>query len=100
MNVDGLSLNHSGARIGIVLCLALALSSCASTTPNWDARFGETVNMAVAQQTLNPEASRNTNPVTGIDGRAGREAVQRYQKSFAEPEPPANVFTIGVSGGR
>lgn len=82
------------------LVVSAMLSACASTTPQWDEQFGETVNMAVAQQTLNPDASHNTNPVSGIDGRAAREAVDRYHKSFGKPEPQPNVFTIGVSSGR
>lgn len=75
------------------------LSACAPTTPQWDATFGNSVRAAVAQQILNPEASQNQDPVSGMDGRAAHEAVGRYQKSFKQPEPQPNVFTIGVGGG-
>lgn len=101
MNRDNLLLKASGMRrIAAALSVVGTLSACVSTTPQWDQKFGETVNMAIAQQTLNPDASRNTNPVSGIDGRAAREAVDRYQKSFGKPEPQPNVFTIGVSSSR
>ncbi len=72
------------------------LGGCTPVTPNWDARFGETVNMAVAAQTLHPDADRNQDPVAGIDGNAAQEAMTRYRKSFAAPEPQPNAFTIGV----
>lgn len=85
-----------GLMAGIAAVILLA--GCASTTPAWDAVFGDTVRAAAAQQTLNPDASRNTDPVAGVDGRAAREAINRYQKSFVEKEPQPNVFTIGISG--
>lgn len=92
-------------RIQVTTALASALvllSGCAPVTPEWDARFGDTVRMAIAQQTLNPEASRNTDPVNGIDGRPADEAIKRYQKSFQEPPPPAPLFQIlsNTGGGR
>lgn len=81
-------------------CAACLLSACAPTTPHWDANFGNSVRAAVAQQILNPEASQNPDQVSGMDGRAARETIDRYQKSFKEPAPQQNVFTIGVGGGQ
>lgn len=76
------------------------LSACASTTPQWDANFGNSVRAAFAHQIINPDASQNPDPVSGIDGRAARETMIRYQKSFSEPKPQSNMFTIGVGGGQ
>ena len=73
--------------------------TCLATAPRLDARFGDAVNIAKAQQTLNPDASKNRNVVAGIDGKAAQETMVRYRESFKSPPPPANVFTIGVSGG-
>jgi hypothetical protein len=87
----------------------LALQACATTyptvdaflasSPRLDARFGDSVNIARAQQTLNPDASKNRNVVAGMDGKAARETMVRYHESFKNPPPPANVFTIGVGTG-
>jgi hypothetical protein len=74
------------------------LNACAQPPTNWDARFGDTVRMAIAQQTLEPEASKNTDPVAGIDGRAAGEALERYQESFQKPPPPPPLFQIMTSG--
>ena len=82
-------------------CAALIslLAGCAATTtPVLDSHFGESVALLKAQQIMYPDAYRNTNPVSGMDGKAGASAYQRYQKSFAAPEPQPNVFTIGVGG--
>lgn len=88
------------ARRGLIAASFSVLCACAETTPVWDASFGTSVKTAVAQQTLDPDASRNDKQVTGMDGRSAREAINRYQKSFVEKEPQPNVFTIGVSSGK
>jgi hypothetical protein len=73
--------------------------ACLATSPRLDARFGDSVNIAKAQQTLNLDASKNRNVVAGIDGRAAQDTMVRYHESFKSPPPPSNVFTIGVSSG-
>lgn len=79
-------------------CGSSASSGMYSRTPNLDAQFGQAVEMAKAQQTLNPDASKNPDPVKGVDGRAAREAVEHYETSFRTPPPPQNIFGIGVGG--
>lgn len=84
----------------------VSLAGCvATTTPETDSRFGEAMTLIKAQQTLNPAASNNTDPVMGLDGRAAKGAMDRYRKSFSE-EPkegasPSQQFNIGggQSGG-
>ena len=61
-----------------------------------DSHFGESVALLKAQQIMYPDAYRNTDPVSGMDGKSGVSAYQRYQKSFSTPEPQTNVFAIGV----
>ncbi len=90
-------------RLALKLAALVAaglLSACVPTTPQWDANFGNSVRTAVAQQILNPDAAQNQDPVIGMDGRAAREAVVSYQKSFKEPPPQPNIFTLGVGGGQ
>ena len=90
-------------RLSLKLLAASAvclLSACAQTTPQWDANFGNSVRAAFAQQIINPDASQNPDPVSGMAGRAARETMDRYQKSFSEPKPQPNIFTIGVGGGQ
>jgi hypothetical protein len=86
-------------RLANVLLLAL-LGGCASSpTPHYDARFGDAVRQARQSMYLNPTA--NADPVAGMDGKAAREAVGRYQDSFRAPPPVVNVINIGgaISGG-
>ncbi len=76
----------------------LMLAGCAPTTPQVDSRFGQTMRLTMAQQTLNPDAASKDVP-EAMDGSATRETVVRYRNSFKEPPPPQNVFNIGVGGG-
>lgn len=65
----------------------VALVGCNHTpTPHYDQHFGEAVRAAVAQQTINPDASRNTDPVAGLDGKAAGHTMDNYEKSFKTPE--------------
>ena len=90
-------------RIRLLIAAALAplLSACAATTPQNDARFGQSVRATLASQVADPAAVRNATPVNGIDGRAARAALQRYEHSFGKPEaaPAAGIFVpMGVAG--
>ncbi|MYM69267.1 hypothetical protein GTP45_20845 [Pseudoduganella sp. FT55W] len=68
------------------ILLAGLISACAQTTPQWDARFGVDTRLVLAQQVINPAAGRNTDPVSGMDGRSARAAYERYQKTGGEPQ--------------
>jgi hypothetical protein len=74
------------------------LSACASRTPYLDTRFGEAVNTAKAMQTINPQASRNTDPVAGLDGPSAKESIGRYHDSFKAPAETFEVIGGGTTG--
>lgn len=83
-------------RHAILVTAAAAIAAgCASNTPNYDKQFGTAVRMARAQQTINPDASRNTDPVAGIDGASAKESIGQYHESFKAPPPSFNVLNIG-----
>ncbi len=86
----------------LVLAAAAALLTGCNTaprTPAYDAKFGESVRQARAIQTLNPDAGRNDDPVTGLDGESARHAIERYQDSFRAPAASFEVLGIGGSSG-
>ncbi len=88
----------SNPKLLFVGLAAATLCACASSTPYLDSRFGDTVNTAKALQTINPEASRNRDPVAGLDGNAAKESIDRYQESFKEPPHTFDVL-LGTTGG-
>lgn len=91
-------MNRTQTRLISVPCtvLLLALAGCATRTPNLDSQFGQSVRQLNAQQTINPQAALNTNPVMGLNGQAAASGYANYQKSYAKPEPQSSSFTIGI----
>ena len=91
-------------QITSVITLIGLLTACAEPAPRYEAEFGNATRATLNAQIINPDAGNNPDPVAGLDGRAARDAINNYQKSFAEPKPTENVFNIGVgnssSGGR
>jgi hypothetical protein len=89
------------AWIILGLALMLSLTGCASPTPMLDEHFGEAVRAARLAQTLNPNAGQDTAPVTGMDGVAAEQSIDRYHASFRNPPPVVNVVNIGggIGGG-
>lgn len=79
--------------IAVVFAL---VSGCVNTgTPRLDDHFGYAVNAAKAQQTINPDASLNTDPVAGLDGESANSAIDEYKETFVTPPPPPTVINIG-----
>jgi hypothetical protein len=86
-----------------IALLAVLLGGCASSvTPNYDAKFGDAVRQARQMMILNPNVAVSNDPITGMDGKAAREASVVYQESFKKPAPVVNVINIGgqIGGGR
>jgi type IV pilus biogenesis protein CpaD/CtpE len=86
------------ARILFLVGLAgtLVLSGC-SLSPQFDRQFGSSVQQALAQQTLDPQAVNNRAPVTGMDGKTAESVYENYQKSFRTPEAQGSSLTTGSS---
>ena len=84
----------------VPLLLAGLLQGCVSTTPQWDAQFGDATRSNLAAQVLDPAASANRNPALGVDGRAAKGAHDRYQRSFAQPESAPPPLVINAGGAR
>lgn len=79
----------------IALTLLLGLVAGCSTTPNYDAKFGDAVREARMQMTINPDAGTNPDQALGLDGKSAREAMVLYQGTFKAPPPVTNVINIG-----
>ena len=80
----------------MVLTLGL-MAGCVAIHPEVDSRAGNAVTAAKNAQTLNPGAVRDPDAVSGIDGRAAKETMDRYVESFRSPPPNVNVINIGGS---
>ena len=82
-------------HLTLVLALGGLLAGCASSTPHYDARFGDAVRQARQAMTINPNPGTSADAAMGLDGKAAREASGRYHDSFKAPPPVVNVINIG-----
>ena len=83
----------------LAILFAMLAAGCQTTTPNYDARFGDAVREAKRKMTINPDAGKNPDMALGLDGRATHDGFVRYHDSFKEPPPVVNVINIGGSIG-
>ena len=86
--------------LGLSLMLLMLTACVTSPPPRLDAKFGEAIDMAKAQQTLNPDASLNTEAAMGIDGMAGDAGFDNYRNSFINrPAQSRGGIGFGSGGG-
>jgi hypothetical protein len=76
-----------------------ALGGCMTSSPIWDAHFGEAVRATTQAQILDPQAGERNPSTQGINGSAAVSAMQRYDKSFVAPAQTSNPFVIGIGAG-
>ena len=81
--------------VSCTTALVLLAGCAASTTPNYDSRFGDAVRQARQMQSINPGPPAAPAVATGTDGKAAAEATTRYHDSFKAPPPVVNVINIG-----
>ncbi len=59
--------------------------------------YGTSHNLVKFNQILNPEAGKNLEPVTGLDGNTSQIIMDKYQKSF-ERDRQRPVYNINIGG--
>ncbi len=94
-SMEGKMRKRSWLFVGII-GLLLVSAACAPSRVAMD--YGTSYNLNKFNQTLNPEAAKNLEPVTGLDGVAGQFIMDRYFKDFEKTSPPP-VYMFTVGGG-
>ncbi|MEX3967984.1 hypothetical protein AB4Y42_38275 [Paraburkholderia sp. EG286B] len=85
-------------RLLLIAPLGAALGGCMTSSPIWEAHFGEAVRHSMQAQIIDPDAGQHASQ-PGVDGKSAASAMDNYDKSFQHPVTSANPYTIGVSGG-
>ena len=77
--------NRYPAYLGLVIVLFVSLGCTQGllTPTPLDKNWGRAVEVAKDSQTLNPDASQNLDPVTGLDGQAAENDIVKYRKAHA-----------------
>jgi len=68
---------------------SLLISGCAPSRLEMD--YGTSHKLAKFNQTLDPAAEKNLEPVYGLDGQVAQKVVDKYRKDFEKPAPAQNV---------
>ncbi|HWX12200.1 MAG TPA: hypothetical protein VNZ04_09425 [Trinickia sp.] len=82
-----------------LLLVSALLGGCMSSSPIWDAHFGESVKAITQAQIIDPQAGEHNPSTSGVDGKAAVSAMTAYGKSFDAPAPTTNNFVIGIGSG-
>jgi len=101
-------IKRSLVLIGVV-AMGLVLLGCAETNPferdyfagpsRLEKDFGRSFELQKVNQIADPDAEKDLEPVTGLDGKASQATIEKYRKEFEKPAPPAPyVLGIGSTG--
>jgi len=77
--------------LSITLAIFLLISACAGPT-RLDKDYGKSVKQARFNQILDPEAEKNLEPVTGLDGKAAQSSIEKYRKTFEPAREGSQPF--------
>ncbi len=86
--------------VGLTVTVTL-LVGCASEKSRFEMDYGKSFKFSKLNQTLNPEAEKNLEPVDGFDGQASHAVIKkRYRKSFGKPAKKPNnpLQCLGTTG--
>jgi hypothetical protein len=85
--------------IGLIAALSIS-SGCgggraAQKGTMVDKNWGKSLEAAKFNQRLNPQASKNLNPVVGLDGQAAENILQRYNDD-SEGGPAEETYNLNL----
>jgi hypothetical protein len=86
-------------KAALALGVCTALTGCLTSSPKWDAHFGEAVTTVRDAQVIDPNAATRQPPTVGIDAKSAAAAMANYDRSFKQPLQSSNPFVIGIGGG-
>lgn len=73
--------------IGLSILAVVSVTGCTTRPTTLGPDYGVAYTMAKDQQTLNPDAGSNLDPVQGLeDAAAAKHTLERYRTSFEKPE--------------
>jgi hypothetical protein len=81
--------------------LAIFLISACAQPSRVDKDYGRSVKQARVNQILYPEAEKNLDPVTGLDGKSAQGSIEKYRKTFEQPrEAPQPLVQTGTQASK
>ncbi len=91
-------MRRAALTILITLLAIFLISACAQPT-RLDKNYGRSFKQARLNQILDPEAGKNLEPMTGLDGKAAQASIEKYRRAFESPHETAQpLVQIGTQG--
>jgi hypothetical protein len=76
-------------------CLGgMMLTGCTAPLSRVETHFGVSYHLARVNQIRHPEAGNTLAPVSGFDGKAAQNTVEKYRKSFTKPPAPHFILSV------
>lgn len=86
-------------RAVVGAALTLALSACMSSSPYWDAHFGQAARASAAVQIIHPDAGDHAPAQEKFDGRTAVSAMNQYDKAIAGGNAGTAAMGSTISSG-
>ncbi len=84
--------------IATLVGAALFVAGCGTPT-RLETDYGTSYKLAIMNQTLDPKAEKNLEPVSGIQGPVAEKVLDKYGKEFEKPAPtPSYIINLGGAG--
>ncbi len=103
-------MSRNRSIVMVFLTLAFLFAGCAGSNPEkmtltppsrLEMDYGTSFKLMKFNQIANPEAEKNLEPVTGMDGQAAKAAIDKYRKDFEKPAAaPAYTLSIGTDSNK
>lgn len=85
--------------IGFIVLFSISLGCSGPSRLETD--FGTSLNLMKVNQIANPEAEKNIEAVSGLDGEAAQRTMEKYRKDFEKPASQMPfTLNIGTSGNK
>jgi hypothetical protein len=96
-NAEGEMIKRLFIVMGLVAAFLVSIS-CVGPS-RLERHFSTSFELAKSNQIFDPEAERNMEPVTGLDGEAARTTIEKYRKEFEKPAAPTPyILELGSLG--
>ena len=83
----------------LIITTGAFLSGCATEKSRVEMDYGTSYKLAKFNQTLDPDAGKDLEPVEGIDGQTAQKIMEKYHRGFENPAQVMPALTLGTSGG-
>jgi hypothetical protein len=74
---------------------SMMLAGCAEVS-RVEMDYGTSFKLSKFNQTLNPDAEKNLDPVVGLNGQAANKVMDKYNKEFEKPAQAAPSLMINL----